>query len=300
MDVMCIVRRLAIKPLSYWLGLWLFCALSTVANADEALSTHSSAKQVLNWAINPGPPFHILNGPYQGQGVCDGLVDALTVLLPQFSHQKVVVPQGRVLNLLGEKNSKMCFPCMILRDKPPPGVLFSKSTLQFPRHVIITRSAIMPSAVPVRLADVLNAGRYRFGYPQGRRYGLLDPLIDSYKQQYPNLVLSRAGPGEADSVLSLIEIGRVDFTVDYPMVLKYHRLTRPLQPTPLLKTLSIVENLQQQPQQAVGCADNAWGASVVQAINQVIPQLQQAEQFQQVQKFWFDDGELEMTQSPRQ
>ena len=43
-----------------------FC-LSKIASANEA------KVNVLNWAINDAPPFHIIDGPYQGLGLCDSL-----------------------------------------------------------------------------------------------------------------------------------------------------------------------------------------------------------------------------------
>lgn len=249
----------------------------------------SSSVPTITWAINPGPPFHIVAGPLQGEGFCDALVDTLQGLLPQYQHKKVLVPQGRVLEFLSAPNSQMCFPCMIKRTVPPKGVTYTASTHQFPRHVLITRASLMHSTTPIELKSVLSSNKYRYGYPQGRRYGVLDPLLEAYKTDYPELVLARAGPGEADSVLSLIEIGRIDFTIDYPMVLKYHRLVSAKEPLVALKMLPITENQQEPPQNAVGCANNAWGLDVVDNINGVIPQLKNSAKFQQAKTFWLEE-----------
>lgn len=257
---------------------------------EDAAGTPGFTPAVLTWAINPGPPFHIVSGPLQGQGFCDALIDSIAQLLPNYQHQKVIVPQGRVLDLLSAPNSQMCFPCMIKREQAPTGVKYTESTHQFPRHMLITRQSLLTSTKPISLQTLLASGKYRYGYPQGRRYGVLDPLLETYKTDFPQMVLARSGPGEADSVLSLIEIGRIDFTVDYPMVLKYHRLMRAKDKEMALKMLAIEENQQHAPQQAVGCADNPWGRAVVSDINKVIPQVQRSPQYLQAKKFWLEDA----------
>jgi uncharacterized protein (TIGR02285 family) len=262
--------------------------------ATTEATTQAAAEATITWAINPGPPFHILSGPLAGQGFCDGLVDSLTILMPNYQHKKVVVPQGRVLALLGATDSQMCFPCMIKRQDPPKGVRFTESTHQFPRHVLITRASLMHSSKPLELSTLLASAKYRYGYPQGRRYGALDPLLEAYKTEYPDLVLARSGPGEADSILSLIEIGRIDFTVDYPMVLKYHQLVSQTDGSVPLKMLPILENADNHPQHAVGCADNSWGLQVVTNINQVIPALHQSPRFRQAKQFWLDEQQAKL------
>jgi len=257
---------------------------------ENATGNSDLTLAVITWAINPGPPFHIVSGSMQGQGFCDALVDSISQLLPNYQHKKVIVPQGRVLDLLSAPNSQMCFPCMIKREQAPTGVKYTESTHQFPRHMLITRQSLLTSTKPISLQTLLASGKYRYGYPQGRRYGVLDPLLETYKTDFPQMVLARAGPGEADSVLSLIEIGRIDFTVDYPMVLKYHRLMREKDKEMALKMLPIEENQQHAPQQAVGCADNPWGRAVVSDINKVIPQVQQSPPYLQAKKFWLEDA----------
>lgn len=252
---------------------------------------HSQPKGKITWAINPGPPFHIVEGPLQGEGFCDGLVDSLIELLPHYDHQKVLVPQGRVLAMLAAPNSQMCFPCMIKRDVAPKGVLYSESTHQFPRHVLITRADFIEGQQPISLSQWLRTGHYRYGFPQGRRYGVLDPILEQYKQNFPKQVLERAGPGEADSILTLIEIGRVDFTVDYPMVLKYHRLVRP-QTSQRLDTYTIAENQANPPIQAMGCANNLWGQQVIADINSVIVPLRTHPNFLRAKQFWESSTEV--------
>ena len=267
---------------------------------EPAANSSDDAKPILTWAINPGPPFHIVSGPLKGEGFCDALVDSLTLLLPNYRHNKVVVPQGRVLELLSAPDSQMCFPCMIKRQEPPKGVQYTQSTHQFSRHVLITRASLLNATEPVSLSTLLDSGKYRYGYPQGRRYGVLDPLLEAYKTEHPDLVLARSGPGEADSVLSLIEIGRIDFTVDYPMVLKYHQLVSQKDALVPLKMLPIAENQQITPQQAVGCADNVWGRQVISQINQQIPALQISSKFIQAKKFWLGEQQSNSSQTGQQ
>lgn len=72
----------------------------------------------ITWAVNPAPPFHILESPMQGQGICDVLIERISHYLPDVEHAVELMPQKRV-GLSFEADKNLCFPCMIHKPNEP-------------------------------------------------------------------------------------------------------------------------------------------------------------------------------------
>ena len=98
-----------------------FICFSKMVSANEPLAN------TLQWGINDAPPFHIIDGPYQGLGLCDGLMDAVHRALPHKQRSVWLMPQPRINSLL-EQQSELCFPCMIYHDQQDERVNFSQPT----------------------------------------------------------------------------------------------------------------------------------------------------------------------------
>lgn len=273
----------------------LICTLSVFSYADE----QNTEIKMVEWAINPGPPFHILSEPYQHQGLCDVMLDRLALYTPQWQQKRIDVPQGRVTAILQAKHGRQCFPCMIKGAQA--GVLYSDITHRYPPHQLITtqvQSKMMQSTManppPFLLASVINHEEWRFGYPLGRKYGPLQGYLDRFAERFPQSVFARMGEGETVNILKLISKGRLDWTIDYAMVLRYQQLVDPElnQNTPLV-AVPLAENQDMMIDGAIGCPDNDWGREVIQTINAAIPKLAADPQFIASQRFWFDGvGEL--------
>lgn len=244
-------------------------------------STRDNDIKSIQWAINDAPPFHIIDGPYQGLGICDVLIDAVHRALPDVRRNVWLMPQPRISAAL-EDGIGLCFPCMIYKGTHDKVAFYSMPTHMYqPHHVITTaEKASMLSqkfGEPLPFAKLIADDAYRFGYPAGRRYSVLQPLIE----QFPPF-LARPGSGGAMAILQMIKADRLDYTLDYPVVANYfqqsgkgHLITLPLQ-----------ENADQHVAGAVGCARTSWGTAVLHKINSVMPQVRQDPAFIQVLTLW--------------
>lgn len=255
------------------------------------MSGHAMAMADITWAINPGPPFHIEPAPKNPVGLCDQLLDSLTPQLPDLKQTRLKVPQGRVKELLTEPNSRMCFPCMIKRGERSDGIRYSDVTHHYPPVQLLMLESKFLQAFPqfparLSLQELMTQRGWIFGYPQGRRYAVIQPLIEQQQQAQPSLVVARTGDGEAGTVLELIRRGRIDYTVDYPMVLKYYLLTHPEATESGIRAYPLQENQGQAVAGAIGCPDSPWGESMIQRLNQAIPALRQDPVFLHSLQFW--------------
>lgn len=248
--------------------------------AKSVLAAENVQKSI-QWAINDAPPFHIIDGPYQGLGICDVLVDAIHRALPEVKRSVWLMPQPRISAALDEGVS-LCFPCMILKGSEDSKAFYSLPThIYEPHHVITTKSKAAEFnslfGKPLVFETLLANGHYRFGYPAGRRYGSLQPLLDKYPA-----ALVRPGSGGTGAIMQMIKANRLDYTLDYPVVANYFKNTG--QGT--LAKLPLRENAGQPVPGAIGCARNDWGRQVVTEINQVMSQVRQDPDFIRVLELW--------------
>lgn len=247
-------------------------------------SERASAHEII-WAANISPPFHIADGPYAQQGVCDALVEVLIDAMPESQHKIEYLPHRRIGMLL-EQEKNICYPCMIHRQDERRLIKYSDPTHAYPSHGIITRPELVTELIsnygnPIDLEAMLSTRRYRFGQPVGRLYGKLQPILDEHLiGTSKHTALS--GEIANTSMMSMILGNRLDFTIDYPMLKRYYEETEGR----ALAFLPIAQLAGQEIFGAVACTRNSWGADTIERINQVIPTVHKAPKFQQAQEIW--------------
>ncbi|SEA51243.1 ABC transporter substrate-binding protein [Alkalimonas amylolytica] len=260
-----------------------FSALPTMAQERAQHEVHS-----LNWVINTAPPFHIVNGPLAGQGICDALINVIDAHLPELNSERLVLPQSRIRKQF-ERKEDQCFPCMIYR--PIPGdTIQSKPTHFYYPHGIITTSEKAEvikkrHGHPVRLASLMSDRVFRFGYPDGRHYPAVQHILDSTEQSSTTRI-THTGENATVAILSMIKKGRIDYTLEYQIL---HNFELAEHATSNLVFLPVAETQGQHVLGAVGCTNTEWGQAAIQKINQVLPQVRQHPEFLQVLALWFND-----------
>lgn len=243
------------------------------------------SRPVIVWGVNSGPPFHIFTGPYQQQGICDVLINAVHRQLPQYRKKIVVMPQPRISEALKDRE-QLCFPCMIHPMQASDRASFSLPTHSYRPHQIITTKKIAMQMqqrypLPIPLELLLNDPDFQFGYPKGRRFGSLQPLIERSAVNRPPF--TRSGDEGVAAILDMIIAGRLDYTLDYAMASHYGEL---LHPNVEFVLLPIAENQHKVVFGGIGCGTNAWSALLISDINKKIDNIRQDPEFLKVLKKW--------------
>ena len=246
----------------------------------------STTKPLLNWATNTAPPFHIVGGAFDQQGICDALLHSIQKHLPQVRHQVLLMPQTRIHQALNNKEP-LCFPCMIHRPKPTATAVFSQSTHEYRPQGVITRSALAHHFTerfgrPLVLANLLADKTFKFGLAAGRRYGELEPVLEPYRTRG----LIRSGDDSPVALLKMIQSGRIDFTLDYDIILTYLSKIAPEQARGLVYVP--LAELTKPIAGAVGCSNSDWGRQQVELINAVLPKVKADPEFRKSLELWFD------------
>lgn len=243
----------------------------------------------IQWGMNPEAPFFILEGPDQGAGFCDVLIERLQVYLPDVRHRFVVEPQVRIRQRLDAKEN-LCYPCALYSAEPAAqqGRLFSKPTHYYRPHGIITRPELAVEISrrfgnPVDLAKLLQS-ELRFGFPPQRRYGKLQPLLDEHHLHSPNHVSFNTGKDASMLHLQMLSQQQLDVTIDYISSLNFYAMhaQRKLVFLP-------IAGYQDWLAGAVACPDNNWGQLAVLRVNAVIDRLRKDRALQQNLQFWFGE-----------
>lgn len=279
-----LTRIMTVKLISMKL-LSCFLLLSGTAIAQE-----EELSAPLIFGVNESPPFHITQGEQVNNGFCDVLIETIRAELPDTRQIIRKMPHGRIRTIMKREGS-MCFPCMINRTSYNPNYYFSKTTHLYAPHGIITRASLAKDIVekygnPVSLEKLLAESELRFAQPVGRRYGDVQHLIDEYllgtkhhKQVYGELALY--------NLLAMILINRVDYTIDYEMMIQsYRRNAEPQESDEALSFIPIQEYEGKVVRGAVGCSNNEWGKNATQLIDNAINRIRHNSEFQQSLDYW--------------
>ncbi|KFZ28848.1 hypothetical protein IDAT_06505 [Pseudidiomarina atlantica] len=260
--------------------LWIIAYLtsSPLAHAQEEQAD-------IVWGINNSPPFHIVDGYFAKQGVCDAMIAAFQRALPEAKHEIVNYPQARIGALLSQ-GQNVCYPCLIRHGVETDLIEYSATVFEYPPHGIITRKELAEEwrtkfGDPVDLVELLKTRKYRFGQPVTRLYGNLQPYIERFlhkTSRYSEI----SGRDAHANLLAMISAGRLDFTIDYPMLLNYHNQVLPID----LVFLPIQQNQGETVEGAVGCPTTTWGKRAIDMINSAIPAVVADEQFNTTKDRW--------------
>ncbi|WP_088329362.1 ABC transporter substrate-binding protein [Lacimicrobium sp. SS2-24] len=261
--------------------LFIFLQMSCWVHAEPLISEDA---QKITWAVNDGPPFHILDGELKGQGFCDVLVNEMIRAMPDVDHDVLTIPPARIARLR-EEQAPVCFPCMIKREHTAT-TRYSRATLYYKPHQLIAspesaKIIRQRYGEPADFAALLQDKTLQFGRPLGRAYGdALQPLLDQYSQEQNN---HRVMSGKSTLALNMVALGRLDYTLDYPVIGRYFELTEDSS----LVYLPIQQNSQSPIIGAIGCSNTPWGQGTVNDIDKVLPQVLQSQDYLNSLGFWF-------------
>lgn len=255
----------------------LWCAFISAPQADEANTF------TILWAKNPSPPFHVVDGPFRDKGICDVLVDGLTEALPQLHHDVVVMPQSRINNNV-EQQDNLCFPCMIKRESNPYFYYTDQTVEHPPLGIIVSFPTYLHLGSPssISFAELAADTTLRFGRPAARRYpDALQEIVDKYENSDRFFELN--GDDATVRVMEQITIKRLDYTLEYPTILRYYRLIHASDRLVFIPTTEI--GMEPIPG-AIGCTKNEWGKQAIKYINEGLKAVMADPDYQAQQAFW--------------
>ncbi|MEW9797898.1 TIGR02285 family protein [Alteromonas sp. CYL-A6] len=233
------------------------------------ISSQCYAREIL-WLRPDFPPGTFVSGPMQDKGYNDLARQYIMARLPGYTHHTETAGYERIVSLMTTDNV-----CIVGLYKSPARekiILYSDV-----RGVILPNGVIIRAADRERFSHVMENGRIDIdallassefigGVSDGRLYkGPVDAALTNHPDA-PH-VLRRSGPDVFPSLLSMLDRGRIDYTLGFPVELEYqqrlHKTTQPMLFIP-------VKDMPDATPTYIACSRNAWGEQVIEEINHIL------------------------------
>jgi uncharacterized protein (TIGR02285 family) len=242
----------------------------------EAGEGSTAAARLITWNLVDWPPFYLLKDGQApasvdelGEGAIDGFLRLVLQRLPQYQHRFVVLngPRAEVERKAGLglcSASSMRTPERLQERYFTPAMPTVQLQLVTQRKRAAELSGSRGSRGSVSLRELLSRGDVQGVVLAKRHYGPeLEPLLKDAPQ-----VRTIVAP-KAANLLAMLEVGRMDFTLEYPMVVAHHQaMQRPGRAAPL-QSLPI-EEAGEPPVGYFSCNRNAWGRAVIADLDKAL------------------------------
>ncbi|WP_278404418.1 ABC transporter substrate-binding protein [Pseudoalteromonas ruthenica] len=239
-----------------------------------AWSTKAQTVEKIIWLQSKTPPFHLpRTTEYPFAGLCDELLNQLITKMPGIEHEKLLLPQKRIHRYMNE-GEKVCFPCMIHRNKDTHTAKLSIPTAVYPPFTLITTvdkrdQLTQAHGKPINLASLFADDSFTYGQVAARRFsGELQTLLQQTAHSRP-AVLSYRADGESGAIAEMLQHDIIDYTLDYPYMARY--FAKKYGNIRALET-NLTQDLVRG---AVGCSASAADSFAEQAISAINKALKQ-------------------------
>ena len=269
--------------------------LCVVAGMLLAPITHASDQLSITWLENDGKPFFIEKSSTTSHGgLCNEITDMLIEALPDINHSKVMLPQKRGSKYLDDGHMA-CYACMIHRDKKTNRATYSIPTTVYPPFSVLsteekTLKIKQKHGNPVSLISLFTDANFIYGQNDARKFGSKLDKIAKNTKLYESAALSGNGSSPNFALLSQLEHGYIDYTIDYPYVADYYNQ----QNQQNIQKLSIANPTQNVVFGAIGCSTNApnnYAEKVLAEINEALKnKVLPSEKYQQSQRIWLEQS----------
>jgi uncharacterized protein (TIGR02285 family) len=241
------------------------CWLVLLLNAGSAFG----ADNHIVWLVEDEPPLFILKGSVApnavsqlGKGIIDREMAEIIARLPRYQHSFERANTQRIWAGFGAGKNRCS--ASVFRTAEREKLAYFTAISFVPAITLVVRRDRM-AAIHSVLGSVslknLVAGRHDLiGFIQAiRSYGTtLDDTLSHADTNVQRVTVSESG-----QLLRMLDAGRMDYTLEYPMIVEYQRQLAPFKNS--LETLTIDE----APPLATGyvaCTRNDWGKQVIHDI----------------------------------
>ena len=242
-----------------------------------------AAPERIVWNKPHWPPYYIAAGPKAGKGHLDQLLSLIEKQNPELSFNSVH-SEIEQLGFRGTPLERTCNGAVLKTKEREKNAYMSAFYLQPPVQIIMRtadwKKLYFESKV-ISLQQLLNSSLHGV-FAAGRSYGdALDSLI---KQQYRNNKVSLIPRSESLSLVSLINLQRADYTLEYSEVLHYMQNEKLLS-TPMV---SIEVEEQRTPYVVyIACPKNDWGKRVIRTLDSTVQKIAATEEFKALTEKWY-------------
>ncbi|WP_337879976.1 hypothetical protein [Rheinheimera sp.] len=255
-------------------------------------SVPAYAQPVMVWYNSHWPPFRIAEGPKAGQGRYDVLMQQLMQALPQYQHQVRQIHLARITRVSASTKESHCTFGLRYTAERASRSLFSEPAALITNLEINFTEA---NSKAQRFLSAVQAVDMAQLSHQPELLGLLEA-----DRAYPKLIsnhLNQEGSNLGSSSMStlnpaqLLEVGRVDYVVDYPNRLAFFAKEAGLE-LPLVSRA--IEGLEPLSYGYVSCTKSVEGQQWIADINKALSGLKLQPGYRQAMLLWATEPEKQL------
>lgn len=252
-------------------------------------------KELLQWCRYDLPPIQITDGPEAGHGVTDGVITFLQKAMPEYEHREIHANIRRINELLRNGEHLLCPGTGYSPDREAIMVFSIPYTVSRPATALIAKASL-PQFKPylnrkgeLQLERILTQSPLVLGIASGRSYGKEVDATLAKLMPRPNIAIRPASNDIMQALAQMMLLGRVDYTLIFPVEMKYV-LQQIGKPDAAL--LLSIEGNNSYGTVHVAAPKNEWGQEKLARINEILRQNRNNPALFHWTYYWYDDDTL--------
>lgn len=249
------------------------------------------AKDKITWMVLDWPPWMIIEGEDAGKGRFNHILRVAQESLPDYDHATEKMNWARFWHDV-KNNNNVCYPFGLKTGDREKLVYYSAPhTLVLPNAIIIKKSTLEKLGNPDKysIIDLLKNNKLK-GYAEKNR-SFSEKVDTLLKKNKIGSNLTRVTES-AESLIKMVLMGRIDYTIEYPIVAAYHekKVGKP-------GTLTSIPIAEMEPFSYVymNCTKNEWGKKVITKWNKALRKLKLTEEYRKITEMGHtDERELKL------
>lgn len=265
-----------------------FLLLLAALAMGPAHASEDGQRHQITWNLVDWPPFYLLKDgqppatPEElGEGAIDGFLRLVLQRLPQYRHRFVVLnaPRAEVERKAG---LGLCSPSSMRTPERLKDRYFTPAlpTVQLQLVMQRERAAQLVNGRRASLRELARRGDLEGVILNKRHYG---PELEPWLQ--PERGVRAIVAPKAANLLAMLEAGRMDYTLEYPMVVAHHQAQQRPGRQPTLVSLPI-EEAGEPPIGYFSCNRNAWGKAVIADLDRALREVAALPEAAQIYQRW--------------
>lgn len=239
---------------------------------------NTEAKEKITWMVLDWKPWMILEGEDKGTGRFNHILKVAQDNLPEYTHETEVMNWARFWHEI-DNNNNVCYPFGLKKGNREKLVYYSAPhTLVLPNAIIMKKETaqILGNPTSYSMVQLLQQDKLKGYAEKGRSF---TEKIDSIMKEHEQGSNLTRIPESAESLIKMVSMGRIDYTIEYPIVAAYYqkksRTPESLISIPIaeMKPFSYVY---------MNCTKNEWGKEVIEKWNTVLKEIKPTEEFRRI------------------
>lgn len=224
------------------------------------------------------PPWMILDGPDKGTGTFNHILPIVQRSLPEYEHVTERMNWARFWHEI-ENNKNLCYTFGLKSAKRDKLVYYSAPiTLGLPNAVVMKKETaqLVGNPTSYSIIDLLKEEKIK-GYVEKNRS--FTNKVDSLMKIHEGGSNLKRVPESSESLTKMVITGRIDYTIDYPIVASYYEKILNAQGSLVSIPISEMEPVTYI---YMNCTKNEWGRKVIEKWDEELMKIKPTAEYRKI------------------